>query len=465
MTGRFAIITEPWMIRGWDEIPYAIVNSVSGHCIPISKKGMYIANSCDGRTDFDSLLFLPEHKDILQQLVDDGIVEYCTFGKLISDYQKYGKASNPFIKGIHWAITSLCNLHCRHCYMEAPSGRYKDLSTKAILDIIEQLSNAGVLQVQITGGEPFIRKDLSVILKELSEKRISVTQFYSNGLLINDHILNEIKSLGYNPVFLISFDGHGFHDSMRGKSNIETEVWGKICRIVEDGFTVSIASSIDKKNVKALPDTYNLLKNMGIKSWGIAAPTKAGFWKHSKTDLSLKDQELAYISILRKWQDDGMPFHLKLGLFFDSDFDVFENGAPRFTLRYKKEDFDCGACRQYPHLMSDGTLLPCSLYTGTELMATMPNLTQSKLSCALKMPSFTSIVERKKETLLRDNNECAACHLFDRCGIGCRARATLESGDLNTKDKLACMFWKGGYKERLLKNGFNAKWNVHSITY
>ena len=54
----------------------------------------------------------------------------------------------------------------------------------------------------------------------------------------------------------------------------------------------------------------------------------------------------------------------------------------------------------------------------------------------------------KKKNLLARNPECAACEMFKECGVGCRASALTETGDLMAKDPIACDLWKNGYKKR-----------------
>ncbi len=57
---------------------------------------------------------------------------------------------------------------------------------------------------------------------------------------------------------------------------------------------------------------------------------------------------------------------------------------------------------------------------------------------------------------LREKNEaCRACEWFGHCGGGCRALAILDSTEKNGKmdyfgcDPLACLFYKGGWYERV----------------
>jgi hypothetical protein len=123
MPKRYAKLTKNWLMRGWSDLPFAVVNWMTGDLRPVDKKIAYVLRACDGQTDFNSLLFLPVHIKILEKLIEQGIAEECAPGDTIADSQGYHKADNPHLRGVHWSVTGRCNLHCRHCYIEAPGQR------------------------------------------------------------------------------------------------------------------------------------------------------------------------------------------------------------------------------------------------------------------------------------------------------------------------------------------------------
>ncbi|NOZ19890.1 MAG: hypothetical protein GXP25_02245 [Planctomycetes bacterium] len=80
--------------------------------------------------------------------------------------------------------------------------------------------------------------------------------------------------------------------------------------------------------------------------------------------------------------------------------------------------------------MPDGTLLPRPGYTDTVLQGRMPNVLRDGLSKVLSDSFLRSIADMKKSDLLARNEECATCERFEDCGMGCRASAVIETGDL-----------------------------------
>lgn len=95
-------------------------------------------------------------------------------------------------------VTRRCNLRCVHCYLGPQAERQKaatgEMGTEKILDIIDQVTDAGCLYLLITGGEPLLRDDFPVIYRHAKEKGLLVTVF-SNGTLITEKILTLFQDL------------------------------------------------------------------------------------------------------------------------------------------------------------------------------------------------------------------------------------------------------------------------------
>ena len=115
------------------------------------------------------------------------------------------------------------------------------------------------------------------------------------------------------------------------------------------------------------------------------------------------------------------------------------------------DSYDCVACRELPNLLPDGTLVPCPGYVDSPLQERMPNLFREDLSSVWTQSLLNQIGDMKKMDLLARNPECVACELFKECGIGCRASALRETGDLMAKDPAFCDLWKKGYKKRFIE--------------
>ncbi|MFZ5642575.1 MAG: radical SAM protein [Bacillota bacterium] len=454
MPGRYAKLKKDWLLRGWTDKPMTVSNWANGDIRQLNNKGFYTAESCDGETDFNSLAFLPDHHALLDVLIKEGIVEECREGDSIEPIQRYRKANNPCLTGIHWCVTGLCNLKCLHCYMESPSGRYGELPFDDLAQLIEQFEQANVLRVSLTGGEPFMRKDILDIITLLARKKIWLGQIYSNGLLITRDHLEGIKRIGFSPSFQISFDGIGAHDHMRGTRGIEPGVIDGILRVLSAGFQVVVATSIDRMNINRLVETYELMKSLGVQAWRIVRPQESGNWAGTATALSLNEEAEGFMPLLDRWLKDGKPLYIQMGGLYrggQAQKEKMSGLDPRQfqdTFYFTSESYDCGSCREQPNLLPDGTLVPCPGYVDSIIQEQMPNLFREDLSMVWTNSLLREIGDIKKKDLLAKNPECAACELFKKCGCGCRALALRETGNLMAKDPVTCELWKMGYKKR-----------------
>jgi len=98
-------------------------------------------------------------------------------------------------------LTNRCNNNCVHCFINEPANdqaaKEHELKTSEIKGIIDQMVDAGVLFLTLTGGEPLLRPDFTEIYTYARRKGMLVGLF-TNGTLITEKIadmLNDIRPL------------------------------------------------------------------------------------------------------------------------------------------------------------------------------------------------------------------------------------------------------------------------------
>lgn len=449
MASRFAKLKDEWLLRGWADIPWALVNWKTGASYRLRQDGFYVAQSCDGETDFTSPAFLPQHRALLQQFLGQGIAEECRQGDKPVPVQEYRLAEQTLIRGIQWAVTGRCNLNCRHCYMEAPSGQPGQISWTDVLSLLDKFEQANIIEVSLTGGEPFIRKDLLELIEQLNVRRIRLTDIYTNATLISDSLLQTLQKLEVRPVFRISFDGCGSHDLMRGTAGVEAVVLDAIRRIRTAGFAVAVTTCVDKTNLDGLVDTYEKMKALDLYAWGIGRPQPVGCGRAMTTGLSLREMMKVCAELLERWLADGRPFMIGLEAFYagaqGGEGDC-KQAAPA-SLNFSADGYACSSCRQWPYLAPDGKLMPCISYGDTVWSDKLPSLLETTLADAWNDPALRFLLDIKKSDVLAENPECCACELLKQCGTGCRSSALISCGDLLARDAVVCELWQGGYKK------------------
>lgn len=128
-----------------------------------------------------------------------------------------GKIDYPITLEIN--PTNRCNLFCKSCWQREFDINYDELPTKRFVEVIKEAADLGVKEIRIPGaGEPFTKKDLIEILKEIKKYKIS-GMIITNGVLLNKEVLKTLIKIKWDCV-TISIDGTDSktHDFLRGVS-------------------------------------------------------------------------------------------------------------------------------------------------------------------------------------------------------------------------------------------------------
>lgn len=121
---------------------------------------------------------------------------------------KLSRLPERFPLACQWELTCRCNLRCVMCYTDcrnnADSVR-RELTTAEIVRILDQLIEAGLLELCLTGGEPLARADFFEIYEYAVSRGLLVTLF-TNGTLITESVADRLAAL---PPHRVEISLHG----------------------------------------------------------------------------------------------------------------------------------------------------------------------------------------------------------------------------------------------------------------
>lgn len=147
------------------------------------------------------------------------------------------------INYLRLAVTDRCNLRCTYC-MPENGINFAKKNTLLTIDELIRLSNLmiaeGVDKIRITGGEPFVRKDIMQLLRSLrSNKKLKNLSITTNATLIGPYI-EELKEIGIDHinVSLDGVDAESFKHITR-RNQFET-VYENLIKLVEADFDIKI---------------------------------------------------------------------------------------------------------------------------------------------------------------------------------------------------------------------------------
>lgn len=158
------------------------------------------------------------------------------------------------INYLRLAVTDRCNLRCFYCMPEEGityMPRQELLTYEEMLRLANVLSQLGIEKIRITGGEPFLRKDMMDFLRALSKiERIRKINITTNGTLTTPYIA-ELKELGINAVNLSidTLDADRFYQITRRKSF--AAVWECFEALIDHKITTKLnAVVMENQNIE-----------------------------------------------------------------------------------------------------------------------------------------------------------------------------------------------------------------------
>lgn len=124
-----------------------------------------------------------------------------------------------------WEITHQCNYGCSYCIFSCNNKKItNELTTEECFHVIDELVLHGFKHLKITGGEPFIRKDIIEILKYASDKL--TTDISTNASLITASTVEKLNEINLKMIH-VSLDGNkDEHESVRGKNTYDRTIRG-----------------------------------------------------------------------------------------------------------------------------------------------------------------------------------------------------------------------------------------------
>lgn len=175
---------------------------------------------------------------------------------------------NRVINYLRLAVTDRCNLRCNYCMPEEGINFAKNdtlFSISELVKLSEIMVSQGIDKIRITGGEPFVRKDLMVLLRSLSAmeglKDISVT---TNATLIGPYI-DELKQLGIKNIN-VSMDAidRGTFERITRRDQYDV-VYNNMIRLITEGFNVRINFiALDGQNTQDILPMLELTKHYNV---------------------------------------------------------------------------------------------------------------------------------------------------------------------------------------------------------
>jgi mycofactocin radical SAM maturase len=310
---------------------------------------------------------------------------------------------------VTWEVTYACNLRCIHCLSASGAPRPGELATQQALALIDALAAARVFQLNIGGGEPFVRPDFLDLMDYAHEKGL-VTCISTNGTLITEEIA---ARLDHPLVYIqVSLDGGSpeSNDAIRGEGT-----YHKVLHALEllrgRNIEVSINTVLTRGSFRELDRLAKLAASYGAK-FRCSRLRPSGRGKRSWAALNVSREQMLAFS---EWLSSNL--NVSTG---DSFFSVSSEERRALGLNM------CGACKLTCCVSPCGEVYPCAFLQEEEFRAgKLPEEDFADLWNT--SPVFGSFRQLEIKS-------CENCFRFDMCHGGCPAIAYHTQRKLGVPD-------------------------------
>ena len=444
------ILNEDVALRSWRLVPYACYIRRERNARGLSREDFLLLSRCDGQQDL-------EEGEELKRLERQGFIHPAREGEELGEWQKSRFCDNRYFPAMNWMITGKCNYNCLHCFNAADNAPLmSEFTREEAMDLIGQADRCGINAFTITGGEPMLHKDFFPILEAIYDRGMYVEELNTNGYFLDGAALRRLKALDGNIKLKISFDGLGHHDWLRNRRGAEENALLAIGLSKAYGFPVMVQTNVHRRNLDTLAETAERLDGMGVDAVRLIRTTEAPRWVKNGGDATLG---------LTEYYDRMLDFlrdYLQAGRNMAVEIWQFASVFPRRRC-YRVRPVECGpgeyrdslpVCRGNRGMVAvaaNGHVFPCHQMSGyyEEHGDILGNVKTDGLQNLLRSGPYLSEVCTTLGQLKEANAQCAACRYFSACAGGCRAIALALTGGKLASDPSKCLFFQGGWYEKL----------------
>ncbi len=181
--------------------------------------------------------------------------------------------TKPRLKYLLFYVTSRCNLRCKHCFYLDELNKHDEMSLEEIETVAKSLNPLNF--VRMTGGEPFLRKDLPEVVNAFyTHAGVRRMGMISNGTRPEWAEKAVRRTFELNPDLTldvgISVDGlEADHDEIRGLKGSYSTAKETVMALVGlrkeyPNLLTSLVMTVTSKNEPTLDEFYDEVSTWGV---------------------------------------------------------------------------------------------------------------------------------------------------------------------------------------------------------
>ena len=331
-------------------------------------------------------------------------------------------------------LTPVCNMNCRMCYVRLSREQQEAIrplhTAEEWIDLGRRAKKQGLVYLLLTGGEPFIRKDIKEIVSSLHHMGFIISM-NTNATLITEET---VKWLKQTPPARMNITLYGASDEtyerLCGNPHGFTQATHAIELLRTAGISVKINCSITPYNVNDLEAIILWAKERNLivqASSYMFPPLRKDPTKIGTNDRFTAEEAAYYAAKLEQFQngDDDFLQRYNEGRLAGMHNDV-EEYCTDTDITGEGDGMRCRAGKCSYWVTWDGRLLACGMFNEKNALNVFESDFVSAWNAAIQ-----------EAAAVRLPAKCKACALQHNCQT-CAAMVYTETGNYHTAPEYRC---------------------------
>lgn len=337
---------------------------------------------------------------------------------------------------VPWRCTFACSGQCVHCTSAGKPAASDEMDTAAALKLVDQIHDFGASFFGITGGQPFLRKDLFQVIAHARELGLGASIITDGRQMTDEDAANIVK---YQVKVSISIDGaQKTDDAIRGAGAYAASLCA-IKKFSEEKllnclvYTFANCGSVTNADAEDIRHVLDLARRYDAR-WVVfhgLIPFSSDK-KTLKADLTPRQYEW----VCNQLYDLTLEYGGKPGI------NVYIPFYARVAKQRGMLDFDnwyssffLGRCffGRFFSVAENGDAIPCS-YNDAYRLGNVKDKSLKQIWDDMQSSGFFAEVKDKANV----KGKCGVCEYLELCG-GCRSAALYYTGDILGSDP-RCMY-------------------------
>ncbi|UCC38334.1 MAG: radical SAM protein [Candidatus Aminicenantes bacterium] len=344
-------------------------------------------------------------------------------------------AASP-LRTLFWNATYACNYHCSICFANADTPSSEELTTREAMEMFTNAQREGVKNLIISGGEPFMRKDIVSILSHTAKLGLEA-RIASNGSLLSEEILKQLKNETLTKSFQISLDtlDPGLYSKFHGvSSDTLKDVLNSLRTIKAYDFHTTVSARLTPQTLPTIPQLLDRACDEGWATVTIHIPLLTGrngeaFPQNSDFLTLLEPAFEHFLALPKRWLTE---------MFIP--WAQYHRLVKRLRKKIKVVYAGCRAGRDRLTINPCGDISLCVCFDVPEFY--LGNIRRDNLNDIFHGSRMCDMMRHPHKYDI-----CGDCPNVMTCGGGCRVAAYAVTGRIDGRDG-SCLMYNHGENRR-----------------